>query len=215
MWLACDAKVTTRPHAQEQRQSNWTSVDAPCANYDDMRNSVLENIGVKIDTTEPWADGFRRALSFWNSVLAADFHEETNLNACTVRIINGGPEILSKVIVARSQLTERDNFRGKIAVNPGAAKAMSSGEMYGAAVHEFGHMLGLKHNPSSHSVMYFLNLDGTEVLDCKDILDLSTHHKLRPTAALGPSPRRFPLLFVQSLVQGPADPHKSTPKQPF
>jgi hypothetical protein len=178
IWLGCASHVTTR--AQEKPQSNWTNADAPCAKYDDLRNPVLGNIGVKIDAAEPWADGFRRALSFWNTVLAANFHEETNLNACTVRIINGGPDILSKTIIARSQLTEWDNFRGKIAVSPGAAKAMGSAEMYGIAVHEFGHMLGLKHNASSQSVMYFLDINGTEVLDCKDIFDLSTHHQLRP-----------------------------------
>jgi hypothetical protein len=166
---------------QDKPQSNWMSADAPCAKYDDLRNPVLGNIGVKIDATEPWANGFRRALSFWNTVLAANFHEETNFNACAVRIINGGPDILNNAIVARSQLTELDNFRGKIAVSPRAAKAMSSAELYGVAVHEFGHMLGLKHNASSQSVMFYLDIDGTEVLDSKDIVDLSTHHKLRPT----------------------------------
>ena len=56
---------------------------------------------------------------------------------------------------------------------------MSSAEVYGIAVHELGHMLGLTHNADSHSVMYFLNIDGTQFLDSKDILDLSRHHKLR------------------------------------
>ena len=154
---------------QEKPQSNWTSADAPCAKYDDLRKPVLGDIGVKIDATEAWADGFRRALSFWNTVLAANFHEETNLNSCAVRIVNGGPDILNNAIVARSQLIERNNFRGKIAVSPGAAKAMSSAEIYGSAVHELGHMLGLKHNVSSQSIMYFLNVNGTEILDRKDI----------------------------------------------
>jgi hypothetical protein len=194
-WLGCASQVTAL--AQEPQQSNWTSVDAPCAKYDDLRNPVLGDIGVKIDAAEPWADGFRRALSFWNTVLAANFHEETSLNACAVRIISAGPNIVNKAIVARSQLTERDNFRGKIAVSPKAAKAMLRAAMYASAVHEFGHMLGLKHNASSRSVMYFLNVDGSEVLDSKDILDLSTRHKLRaavvPTSAL-------PIKIVQFAV---------------
>ncbi len=180
-WLGCASQVTTR--AQEKPQSNWTSADAPCAKYDDLRNPVLADIGVKIDAREPWVDAFRRALSFWNTVLAANFHEETNLNACAVRIVNAGPDILGKAIVARSQLTEWDNFRAKIAVSPGAAQAMSSAEVYGTAVHEFGHMLGLKHNASSQSVMYYLNVNGTEGLDMNDILDLSTRHKLRAAVA--------------------------------
>ena len=158
---------------------NWTTADAACAKYDDLRKPVLGEIGVKIDAVGPWADAFRRALGFWNSVLAADFHEESNLGACAVRIVNGGPDLLNNAIVARAQLTERDNFRGKIAVSAGAAKAMSSSELYGAAVHEFGHILGLKHNASSRSIMYFLNINGTEVLDAEDLSNLSALHKLR------------------------------------
>jgi hypothetical protein len=164
--------------AENKPQSNWTTADEPCAKYDDMRRPVLGDIGVKIDANQAWADGFRKALSFWNAVLVANFHEETNLSACVIRIINGSPDILNNGMVARSQLTGRDNFRGKIAVSRGAATAMSSDEIYGAAVHELGHMLGLKHSASSRSVMYFLNVDGTEVLDSMDILDLSSHHKL-------------------------------------
>jgi Matrixin len=176
VWLVCSARITAGAH--EKPQSNWTSADEPCAKYDDMRRPILGDIGVKIDAGEPWAEAFRKALSFWNTVLVANFHEETNLSACAIRIINGGPDILNNGMVARSQLTGRDNFRGKIAVSPEAATAMGSREMYGAAVHELGHMLGLKHNASSRSVMYFLNVNGTEVLDNKDILDLSSHHRL-------------------------------------
>jgi hypothetical protein len=168
-------------HAQEPL-SNWTSADAPCAKYNDLRKPDLGNIGVKIDAAEPWAEGFRQALGFWNTVLAADFHEETNLDSCAVRIIDAAPDILTNAMAARSQLTEWNNFRGKIAVSPGAAKAMSIAEIYGTAVHELGHMLGLRHNASSQSVMYFLNVNGTEVLDRKDISDLSKHHKLRVVA---------------------------------
>jgi hypothetical protein len=176
VWLGFAARITAG--AEKEPRSNWTSADEPCAKYDDMRRPVLGDIGVKIDANEPWADGFRKALSFWNTVLVANFHEETNLSVCAIRVIGGGPDILSTGMAARSQFTGRDNFRGKIAVSPGAATAMSSDEMYGAAVHELGHMLGLNHNASVLSVMYFLNVNGTEVLDSKDILNLSSHHKL-------------------------------------
>jgi matrixin len=190
--LGCASQVTAR--AQEMPQANWTTTDAPCAQYNDLRKPVLGDIGVRIDAAGPWADGFRRALRFWNTVLAANFHEEPNLDSCAVRIVNAGPDILNDAIVARSQLTERDNFNGKIAVSTGAANRMSNAEMYGVAVHELGHILGLKHNASSLSVMYFLNVHGTEVLDRKDILDLSTRHKLRVAAA----PRGFLSIEVRS-----------------
>ena len=177
VWLGCASQV--KVSAQETPQSNWTSADAPCTKYNDLRKPDLGNIGVKIDAAERWAEGFRRALGFWNTVLAADFHEETSLDSCSVRILDAAPDVLNNAMVARSQLTEWKNFRGKIAVNPGAAKAMSSAEIYGTAVHELGHMLGLKHNASSQSIMYFLNVNGTEVLDRNDILDLGRLHKLR------------------------------------
>jgi len=186
--FGCAWQATAR--AQEPPRSNWTTSDAPCAKYNDLRKPVLGEIGVKIDAAEPWVDGFRRALRFWNTVLAANFHEETNLEACAVRIVNAGPDILNNAIVARSQLTEWGNFHGKIAVSPGAASAMSSAQVYGVAVHELGHMLGLKHNASSQSVMYFLNVNGTEALDRNDILDLGTRHELR--VAFFAAPIRIP-----------------------
>jgi hypothetical protein len=40
-------------------------------------------------------------------------------------------------------------------------------------------MLGLKHNPSVHSVMYYLDLQGSEVLDQTDLTMLAGRHKLK------------------------------------
>jgi hypothetical protein len=135
-----------------------------------LREPVVGSIGVKIDSSEPWADGFRLAFGFWNSVLDANLHEETDIDACSVRIIDGDTAILSGSVAARSQIINWANFRGKIAVSPFAAREMNSAEVYATAVHELGHMLGLKHNTSNRSIMYFLDVDGTEVLDGQDIL---------------------------------------------
>jgi hypothetical protein len=150
------------------------------AQYDNLRSRVLGNIGVKIFVNRAWANAFRRALKFWNSVLLVNFHEERSLNACSIRIVSGSPEILNNAILARSQLIGRVNFRGKIAVSPRSAKEMNSAAIYATAVHELGHMLGLKHNPNSRSIMYFLDVDGDQCLDREDILELSAHHELRP-----------------------------------
>jgi len=176
--LGCICEVTV--HAQENLPSNWASPDPPCAQYDNLRSRVLGNIGVKIDLNGAWADAFRRALEFWNSVLVVNFHEEGGLSACSIRIVNGSPHILNHGIVARSQIIGWANFRGKIAVNPGSARVMNSAALYATAVHEFGHILGLTHKPSSRSIMYFLNVDGTEWLEREDILELSAQHELRP-----------------------------------
>ena len=60
---------------------------------------------------------------------------------------------------------------------------MSCAEIHGATVHELGHILSLKHNASSRSIMYLLNVNGTGVLDSKDILDLSSRYRFRVTVA--------------------------------
>jgi hypothetical protein len=41
--------------------------------------------------------------------------------------------------------------------------------------------LGLRHNTSPVSVMYFLDVNGDEVLDIKDLVALSRRHKVRPS----------------------------------
>jgi hypothetical protein len=102
VWLGFTARIA--PGAEEEPQSNWTSPDQRCARYDDMRRPVLGDIGVRIDANEPWAHGFRKALSYWNTVLVANFHEETNRGACAIRVIDGGPGILSTGMAARSDL---------------------------------------------------------------------------------------------------------------
>jgi predicted Zn-dependent protease len=152
----------------------------PCAKFEDLRKPVIGSAGVKIEAAEPWPDGFRQALSFWNTVLNADFHEEVDLNACSIRIIEAGPGILKGAVVARSQITDWANFQGRIAVGQVEANRMNSAEVYATAVHELGHLLGLKHNASHRSVMYFLNVNGGAVLDREHILELRRHHELRP-----------------------------------
>jgi hypothetical protein len=47
-------------------------------------------------------------------------------------------------------------------------------------------MLGLKHNPSVRSVMYYLDLQGSEVLDQTDLTILAARHKLRVTSLSEP-----------------------------
>jgi hypothetical protein len=181
-YLCCDPPIPAC--GPQQPQSNWISPDAPCAKFDDLRNPVIGNIGVRIDDADPWADGFRRALRFWNSVMSATLHEEPDLNTCSVRIVAGGPGILNGAVAARSQITDRPNFRGMIAVSQTAAKEMNGAEIYASAAHELGHLLGLRHDPSERSIMHFLDVEGTEVLDGVDILELSRRHELRPAIGL-------------------------------
>ena len=48
---------------------------------------------------------------------------------------------------------------------------------------KIGHLLGLQHNPSGSSVMFFLDLDRPTVLDRADLNALASRHKLRAAFA--------------------------------
>jgi hypothetical protein len=168
----------------DQRPTNWQGDFTPCTQRCELLKNGSMSLGVKISTSNPvLAREFRLAMNFWTQVLDMHWHEEDS-NSCAVQLVDGTPAILKSSIVARSQFTEWDNFQGWIAFNPKAP--LTAGEMYLTAVHEIGHMLGLKHNPSTKSVMYYLDLEGTEVLDQVDIAMLASRHKLRTAALAAP-----------------------------
>lgn len=101
-------------------------------------------------------------------------------------------------LAARAQLPNAAGFQGRVAFNPAAD--LSADEMYLMAVHELGHLLGLQHNPSAWSVMYFLGLEGPVALDLSDLAVLTQHHKLRGegTGRVLPVVREAGLSRVQS-----------------
>jgi hypothetical protein len=161
----------------DQRATNWVGNFSRCEKRFELLRRESMTLGVKISTSNPvLAREFREAMNFWSQVLDMRWHEDPS-SACAVQLVDGTPSILRKTIVARAQFTEWDNFQGWIAFNPRAP--LSAEEMFLTAVHEIGHMLGLKHNPSSHSVMYYLDLEGSEVLDRQDLAALASRHRLR------------------------------------
>jgi hypothetical protein len=168
----------------DQRTSNWAGDFSPCAQRYELFKHEPMDLGVKISTTNrALALEFRLAMNFWSKVLDMRWHEDSS-SSCAVQLVDGTSSILKRSIVARSQFTEWDNFQGWIAFNPQAP--LTETELYLTAVHEVGHMLGLRHNPSSHSVMYYLDLDGSEVLDQSDLTALSLRHKLRVSSLAEP-----------------------------
>lgn len=161
----------------DQRVANWQGDFSPCNQRSELMKRNPMNLGVKISTSNPvLAQEFREALTFWSTVVDMQWHEDDS-ESCAMQLVDGTPAILKTSIVARSQFTEWDNFQGWIAFNPRAP--LTNMELYLTAVHEIGHMLGLRHNPSVHSVMYYLDLEGTEVLDQTDLATLAVRHKLR------------------------------------
>jgi hypothetical protein len=168
----------------DQRTANWAGDFPPCHRRFELLKREPMSLGVKISTSNPMlAREFRQAMDFWSRVLEMNWHEDDS-DSCAVQLVDGTSAILKTSIVARSQFTEWDNFQGWIAFNPRAP--LSNTEMYLTAVHEIGHMLGLKHNPSTHSVMYYLDLEGSEVLDQADLTTLAGRHKLRVASVTEP-----------------------------
>jgi predicted Zn-dependent protease len=51
-------------------------------------------------------------------------------------------------------------------------------------IHEIGHLLGLKHNPSATSIMFFIDVDISSKLDSQDLRAIASLHALRPIGVL-------------------------------
>jgi hypothetical protein len=111
------------------------------------------------------AQQFRRAMDSWASILDLDWHEDDTEN-CSIQLIDG-------------KLPDRLDFQGCIAFNP--LQTLTNNELYRIAVHEIGHILGLRHSANVTSVMYGLDVEGLEWFDLADLKALATHHKLRIT----------------------------------
>lgn len=147
-------------------------------------------LGVRIDTASPvLATQFRRALNFWSRVIDMEWHEEAS-NACSLELTDARPGSLDASIAAQADGPESEDFEGWIRFN--AAVPLTKTELYYYSVHEIGHLLGLEHNPSHWSVMYFEDTSGPERLDAIDLEVLGKAHTLR-------RPRTSPIYLQTSL----------------
>lgn len=159
---------------------NWSGDFAPCERRSELLKRSHMDLAVRISTSNRvMAKQFRRAMDFWSSVVDMSWHDDES-SSCSLQLVDGSSSILTNATVARSQFTDWSNFQGWIAYDPNAP--LTQTEMYFTAVHEIGHILGLKHNPNPNSVMYYLDLRGREVLDRSDLVALASRHKLRITS---------------------------------
>lgn len=162
-------------------QSNWVGPYRPCLNSAELKTTEHMSIGVRYDVSNRVViQQFQQAFKFWTTLLDADFHQEQS-TSCAIAVVDGTTAVLtSSAIVARAQLPDRSNFQGWIAVDPKATKYLSDDEAIAIWIHEIGHLFGLKHNASSMSVMYALDVDGSSKLDSQDLRAISLTHALRP-----------------------------------
>jgi len=166
------AETTTTP--------NWTGKFAPCNRHSDLLAQGHMKLGLRVSTANSaLAHEFEHALDFWASVLDMEWHSE-NSDECAIQVVDGTPSLFDwcACTSARSQLPDRPDFQGWIAFNP--SLKLSKQEMFLDSVHEIGHLLGLNHNPSETSIMFFFGLDKYEWLEASDLSALSVRHSLRP-----------------------------------
>jgi len=115
---------------------------------DGGRTEWLVPVGVK---------QFRRAFDFSSKALDATFHDEHSA-FCAIAIVRGTKEVLllhNTAVVARAQLPDRLNFHGWIAIDPWASTYLEDGEVVAIWIHEIGHLLGLRRDPSPTSLMCY------------------------------------------------------------
>lgn len=159
--------------------ANWTGPYEPCRNSAELKRTGHLHVGVRYDVSDHFLiQEFEEAFAFWARVLDAEFYRDQS-TSCAIAIVEGTPDLLSGLAVARSHLPDRSNFQGWIAVNPKAGTYLSFGEAVGIWSHEIGHLLGLKHSASPKSLMYFIDVDTGSRLDSVDLTALARLHALR------------------------------------
>lgn len=139
------------------------------------------DLRVKVATSNfELARQFERAMDFWAGILDFEWHEVDSPD-CSIQLVDGKPRLFQidgcACVAARSQYPDRADFQGWIAFNP--ALRFTDNEMFLDSVHEIGHLLGLPHNPSSSSVMFFSDFDQEVSLNTADLEALAARHKLR------------------------------------
>jgi hypothetical protein len=163
----------------ESPPSNWSGRYVPCNRHSDLLNRQHVDLAVRISTSNLiLAEQFARAMDFWTGVLDLEWHE-VNSQDCAIQLVDGTPSLFdfSLTLSAKSQLPDRPGFQGWIAFNP--RFRLTKHEMFLDSVHEIGHLLGLHHNPSELSVMFYFGLGKAALLDGTDLDALATRHQLR------------------------------------
>ena len=164
--------------------SNWSGNYTPCSRHDDLLTHTHVDLAVRFSTVNAELAGqFARALQFWSGVLDLDWHEVQSED-CAIQLVDGTPALFDFCVCmsAKAHLPDRSDFQGWVAFNP--RMKLTPQEMFFDSVHEIGHLLGLAHNPSESSVMYYFGTDRAASLNAADLSTLAARHQLRSDVAL-------------------------------
>jgi Matrixin len=156
---------------------DWTGNYPPCASSQELLKNDHMKLGVRLSTASlGLANAVVRAMNFWATILDMEWYIESSPK-CALQIVDGDSRLFQSGQAARAQFPNRPSFQGLIAFN--RQVVLTAEDQYVVSVHEVGHLLGLPHNPSAQSVMFFLNAGGPVLLDTVDLRNLAAFHKLR------------------------------------
>ena len=166
------------------QQANWTGPYQPCLNSAELKKTGHMRIGVRYDISDRFVtQQFHQAFDFWSRLLDAEFYDEQS-PSCAIAVVEGSKALLKETnVVARAQFPDRPKFHGWVAVDSKASAYLSDSEAVAIWIHEIGHLLGLRHNPSAASLMFYI-VYATNELDSADLRALASLHSFRPIPAI-------------------------------
>ncbi len=156
------------------------ALGAPCEHVGELLKHDHMDLGVRLESRNPQVvREFKHALNFWSKILDMEWHEDLNIT-CSIDLVDGNPDFIngtSAVLTHRKAIARGVQSSGIVAID--STYELTPPEWYAIAVHELGHLFGLRHNPSVNSVMYYRSVPGDQALDVADITALSALHRMR------------------------------------